>query len=220
MRFCLPTGSTPPTASDNLIRVRLEQLLPHPANANILSETQRDALAANISGSGRYPPLIVRTHPTEPECYQILDGVQRDHVIRMLGHAEAVCYLWECDDDEALLLLATLNRLEGADDPLLRAQLLAELAERLPGDSLAELLPEDDRAIEDALALLELGLDVPDLDESFATVPSETTVLSFSVPVGDADALLAAIERRAAELEGRHRRGRALVELCIGGGSR
>ena len=38
--------------------------------------------------------------------------------LRRLGRASARCEVWAVDDDEAMLLLATLNRLQGRDDVL------------------------------------------------------------------------------------------------------
>ena len=60
--------------------------------------------------------------------FEVLDGHQRLSVLRRLGRDQALCYLWPCDDATALVLLATLNRLEGEDVPALRSALLAELA--------------------------------------------------------------------------------------------
>ncbi len=207
-------SSMSPTADDRLIRVPLECVLPHPLNANVMSEEMLTAVVANIARSGRYPPLIVRPHPTEPDCVEILDGAQRKRALERLGHTQALCFVWPCSDEEALVLLATLNRLEGADDPGLRAELLRELGELL-GDELPTLVPEDARAVEDALAMLDLG-DFEDAFDVPEPAAAETTVLSFAVPSEHADALLSAVEARAGALSGRHRRGRALVALCLG----
>ena len=59
------------------------------------------------------------------------------------------------DDREAKLLLATLNRLQGQDAPIRRAQLLHELLGEMSMDDLAGLLPETDKQLEDLHALLE-----------------------------------------------------------------
>jgi hypothetical protein len=61
--------------------------------------------------------------------------------------------VWEVDDDEARLLLATLNRLEGRDDPSARARLVAHLAEGRSPEDLARLLPEPADAVERLLVL-------------------------------------------------------------------
>jgi len=86
------------------------------------------------------PPLRCR--------YQILNGHHRAGVLRQLGHTRARCDVWEVDDEEARLLLATLNRLEGRDDPSARAHLVARLSEGRSAEDLARLLPEPPDAIE------------------------------------------------------------------------
>jgi len=115
------SSSPPPDAgsrrTDRLARVPLNRLRPHPANANVMDEERLEKLAANIGREGDYHPLVVRPHPEEPGCYQLLDGHQRLQVLKHLGHEDAVCYVWPCDDQTALVLLATLKRLEGQDDP-------------------------------------------------------------------------------------------------------
>jgi len=80
--------------------------------------------------------------------YQILNGHHRARVLRDLGHTRARCDVWEVDDEEARLLLATLNRLEGRDDPSARAALVGRLAEGRSAAELARLLPEPPDAVE------------------------------------------------------------------------
>ncbi len=109
--------SSLPAMTERLLQVPLDRLRPHPANANRMSEERLDALAANIARTGQYPPLVARPQPDEPEAWQLLDGHQRLDVLRRLGHTEALVFAWPCDDETALLLLATLNRLEGEDVP-------------------------------------------------------------------------------------------------------
>src|SRR6266542_4202639 len=93
--------------------------------------------------------------PEIADDYQLLDGHQRTEALRRLGHADALCFLWPCDHATALVLLATLNRLEGEDIPAKRADLLRELSALLPPEELALLLPEDASAIRDPLQLFD-----------------------------------------------------------------
>ncbi|MBE3070619.1 MAG: hypothetical protein IMZ66_10340, partial [Planctomycetes bacterium] len=80
--------------------------------------------------------------------YQILNGHHRARVLRDLGHTHARCDVWAVGDADARLLLATLNRLEGRDDPAARARLVARLASGPDGADLARLLPEPPDAVE------------------------------------------------------------------------
>src|SRR5213594_2528842 len=135
--------------------VPLDDLLPHPLNSNVMSVDLQAKLRAHIKRTGRYPFLVVRPHPDEPGKYQVLDGHHRVKILEGLGHREARCDVWEVDDREAKLLLATLNRLQGQDQPLRRAQLIHELLGEMSPEDLAGLLPETDKQIEELHALLE-----------------------------------------------------------------
>ena len=117
--------------------VALDDLTPHPLNANVMPEDLRAKLAAHIRRTGRYPFLVVRPHPDEPGKYQVLDGHHRVEVLRELGFTEARCDVWDVDDREAKLLLATLNRLQGQDLPIRRAELIHELLGEMSAGDLA-----------------------------------------------------------------------------------
>jgi len=200
-----------------LIEVRVEDLIPHPLNANVMSEDYLEKLARNIQREGDYPPLVVRPHPDRPGRYQLLDGHQRCEALRRMGYREARCYLWPCDDAEALTLMATLNRLEGQDQPVRRAELLAELVGLIPEVDLSILLPESQSEIEALLGLMELDADalLRELEESSGRYgTAETRLVSFLVPVEDEEVVVSIIDGIASQLAGRNRRGRALVTLA------
>ena len=198
-----------------LIHVPLDRLRPHPANANVMSEERLENLKENIRREGDYPPLVVRPHPGEEGCFEILDGEQRADVLRRLGHREVLCFLWPCDDRTALHLLATLNRLEGQDTPLKRAELLRELTELASPEELAQLLPESAALIRQSLDLLDLNLEelLADLERE-ADGGSGLRAISFVVSREDEQAIEAAVAQAAARLEGKNRRGRALVHIA------
>jgi len=127
------------------MHISLDKLDAHPANSNRMADRLLDKLAAHIERTDRYPPIIVRPHgPRGDGRYQILDGHHRVAALRRLERDAARCDVWHVDDGEALLLLATLNRLQGRDDPHRRAALLAQLRDA-HGEtlkSLAAKLPE------------------------------------------------------------------------------
>jgi ParB-like chromosome segregation protein Spo0J len=198
-----------------LLRVPLGDLVPHPLNANVMPEELKQKLAANIRASGRYPPLIVR-HLGD-RTFQILDGHQRADVLRDLGETTAVCYVWPASDEEALLLLGTLNRLEGQDMPGRRAALIAELQAHKTLAELARLLPEDEAQLEATLELLDFDVDgllVRLTEEAERTAAQGPQLFAFAVEPEDAPAVEEAVERAASMLTGRNRRGRALVLLA------
>ncbi len=197
-----------------LVLIPLDQIEPHPLNANQMSPEFLGKLAANIGKSRKYPPLVVR--PLATRRHQTLDGEQRCKALRSLGETHAWCYVWPCSDEEALVLLATLNRLEGMDVPGKRAALIAELQQHESLAELARLLPEDEGQLEQTLALLDLDVDalVERLTEEAERATASAPVLfSFAVAPGEAPLVEEALGAAMAKLEGTNRRGRAFVEI-------
>lgn len=199
----------------SLIRVPLGRLERHPANSNIMDEGRLAKLAENIEREGEYPPLVTRPHPDKEGYHQILDGHQRKVVLERLGDTKALCYSWPCDDATALTLLATLNRLEGQDDALRRAELLRELTELAPAEELANLLPESAAQIRESLQFLGLDLEtlLDDLQKDSGRKASLVSI-TFAVTAADAAAIEEALGPEMATLDGPNRRGRALGAIA------
>lgn len=195
----------------------IADLVPHPLNSNVMPEDLREKLAAHIKQSGRYPMVIVRPHPEEPGRYQILDGHHRIHVLRDLGHTEVRCDVWDVTDREAKVLLATLNRLQGADQPIRRAQLIHELLGEMSLDDLAGLLPETDKQLEELHALLEFPADeiaaalAEDAENQEKTLPQ---VLTYVVSKEQADQIERAVELASDGTPGRDRKAKGLANLA------
>ncbi|MHB1158117.1 MAG: ParB/RepB/Spo0J family partition protein [Phycisphaerales bacterium] len=159
--------------SQQVRMIELSRLRAHGSNSNVMKEELLEKLAGHIGASGRYPPIVVREMSdatgamNRPRrrgqligpAYQVLDGHHRWKALERLGHTHAACVVWEADDAEALVLLATLNRLQGQDDPRKRAALVGELHEKFgkTARELGRLLPD---AGEDLKKLLEMGKEV------------------------------------------------------------
>ena len=144
----------------DIIDISLSQLVAHPLNSNVMERALFRKLVEHVHRTDRYPPVIVRPlkgaagQGAGSEVFQILDGHHRVAALRELSRSAARCVVWDVDDDEASLLLATLNRLQGQDDPRKRAVLVATLQERgatLAG--LAQALPERIEQLESLLRL-------------------------------------------------------------------
>jgi ParB-like chromosome segregation protein Spo0J len=186
-------------------------------NSNVMPAEYREKLLTHVRRTGRYPFLVVRPHPTEPGKFQVLDGHHRVSVLRELGHAEARCDVWDVDDREAKLLLATLNRLEGQDLPLRRAQLLHELLGEWSAPDLGGLLPETEAEILDLHSLLEFPAE--EIAEQLAAEAAEQektlpVVIHFVVSHEQAELIDTAIERASDGTAGRDRKARGLVNLA------
>ncbi|QDU72770.1 ParB-like nuclease domain protein [Mucisphaera calidilacus] len=110
-----------------------------------------DKLARHISKTSHYPPIITR--PLTRNTYQILDGHHRRRALQQLNHTHARCLVWDVDDAQALVYLATLNRLSGSDNPTRRGQLLTQLTRHIPLPDITPLLPEDRSAAEHLIQL-------------------------------------------------------------------
>lgn len=182
-----------------------------------MAEDLLEKLVRNIKRQGRYPPIIVRRHPSRPGEYQVIDGAQRLEGVSRLGHKEVICFLWPCDDAEALLLMATLNRLHGEDVPRRRAELVAEIRGLLPAQVLHEILPEDAAAIDDLMGMLQLNSETLLAELTAAAergAASAPRLISFVVLREDEDSIERAIALASAGIAGPTRRGRALAAVC------
>jgi ParB-like chromosome segregation protein Spo0J len=198
-------------------RIPLTNLMAHPLNANVLPEDLREKLKAHIRASGRYPHLIVRPHPKEEGKFEVLDGHHRLLVLKDLGHAEARCDVWDVNDREAKLLLATLNRLEGQDLPIRRAQLLHELLGEMNVADLAGLLPESEKQLEELHSLLEFPADdIAALLEAEAEAAEKVLprVMAFVVTPDQEKAIEQAVELASDGTPGRDRKARGLTNLA------
>jgi len=197
--------------------IAVGDLVAHPLNANVLPEDLREKLAAHIRSTGRYPHLIVRPHPKHQGRYEILDGHHRLLVLKDLGHIEARCDVWDVNDREAKLLLATLNRLEGQDLPIRRAQLLHELLGEMNLSDLAGLLPESEKQLEELHSLLEFPADDiaalldAEAEEAEKVLPR---VMSFVVTPDQEEVIEQAVELASDGVAGRDRKARGLTNLA------
>ncbi|MBN1392197.1 MAG: ParB-like nuclease domain-containing protein [Sedimentisphaerales bacterium] len=128
--------------------IELEKLIAHPANPNRMSEGTFAKLVRNIERTGRYEPIVVRPHPVRRKHFQIINGHHRCKALEKLGYSEADCVVWNIDDEEAGILLATLNRLCGSDELGKKLNLLRRLSKRMGARELARLLPPTAKQIE------------------------------------------------------------------------
>ena len=124
--------------------------------------------------------------------------------------------MWEIDEATGDRLLATLNALRGEDDPLRRATLIATLTEHTSASELAQLLPEDERAIGEALSLLDFDLEacLAELEAAAARAAELPVSVTFAIPRENVAEVELALERALTRLDGANRRGRALALIC------
>jgi hypothetical protein len=133
----------------NLVQsITLDKLVAHPDNPNRMSDTTFGKLVRNIERTGRYEPIVVRPHPEKRDCFQIINGHHRCRALAKLGHKAADCVVWDIDDEQTDILLATLNRLGGTDELSKKLELLKRLNKRMESGKLSKLLPQTAKQIE------------------------------------------------------------------------
>lgn len=128
--------------------IPLEKLKTHPDNPNKQSTINFGKLVRNIERTGLYEPLIVRPSPDKAGYFQIINGHHRCQALMRLGYKTADCIVWDIDDEQTDILLATLNRLGGSDNLGKKLKLLKCLNERFESKELAKLLPLRQKQIE------------------------------------------------------------------------
>jgi len=156
----------------NLVQsISLDKLVPHPDNPNRQSRANFAKLVRNIERTGRYEPLVVRPCPDEAGCFQIINGHHRCQALAELGYKRADTIVWDIDDEQTDILLATLNRLGGSDELGKKLKLLKRLNKKLATGELAKLLPQTKKQIERLTNL------------RMPSVPTKTDAKCFSNPL-------------------------------------
>jgi ParB-like chromosome segregation protein Spo0J len=134
---------------ENKIRkIDLAQLNFHPDNPNKQSKVTFARLVRNIKRTGRYEPLLVRPCPQEAGRFQIINGEHRYQALAALGYEAADCIVWDVDDEQTDILLATLNRLGGSDVLDKKIKLLKRLNKSVATADMAKLIPQNAKQLE------------------------------------------------------------------------
>jgi hypothetical protein len=126
---------------NRLSTIAVEKLVPHPGSPNRMSNKKFTKLVRNIERTGRYEPLVVRPCPEKTALFQIINGYHRWKALTELGYRTVDVVVWDVDDNETDLLLATLNRLGGSDVLDKKLALMARLNRHKSSSDLANWLP-------------------------------------------------------------------------------
>jgi len=195
--------------------IPIDRLIPHPENSNHMTAEMLRKLRRHIERTGRYEPLTVRPHPNAEGKYEILNGHNRLRVLRAIGHDWTRCVVWDVDDDQARLYLATLNRLAGSDIPERRAALLEGLLGTFDIAELSALLPDDRRQLEELERLSRL--EPEDLVAGGASDKHEShlpVILDFVLEDADAKEVNLALDMIRVSAEEEISGSQALVRLA------
>ena len=154
---------------NNIIHsIPISKLIAHPKNPNVMGKEKFKKLIANIERTGLYEPIVVRRHPKKKDCFEIINGHHRVKTLKELGKTEANCVVWDVDDEQAAILLTTLNRLAGSDEPGKKIELLKELSKKFSSAELSKLLPNTKKQIEQLTSLKLNDIKITTNIESFA----------------------------------------------------
>ncbi len=196
----------------------LDRLIAHPLNANVMPAELLKKLKGHIGRSGRYPALVVRSLGNSKDFedqagkLQILDGHHRLVVLKELGYRKLRVDNWgDLSDGQAQLLAATLNRLQGQDDPDRRAELLGQLQRSLDfsATELAEVLPESQEELAKLLELNDPQAELADPDAEQLALPWTVFATVEQIVVIE-EAIALAAESNPPGQEGDTPQGRAL----------
>jgi len=135
-----------------IAHIALDKLVPHLDNPNWMSRGNFAKLVRNIERTHHYEPLIVRPHPDKAGSFQIINGHHRCDALKELGHKTADAVIWNVDDEQTAILLATLNRLGGRDSLDKKLALLRRLRRHASIPELAKRLPQTRGQLERLLA--------------------------------------------------------------------
>lgn len=141
-----------------LFSIAIKDLIPHPDHPNRMSKRKFAKLVYNIERTGRYEPLVVRPCPAtnchscqnrnpgtlrkaSHDCYQIINGYHRWKALNQLGYETVDTVVWDIDDNDTDIMLATLNRLVGSDVLDKKLGLMDRLNRHKPSSELAKILP-------------------------------------------------------------------------------
>lgn len=166
-------------------QINVGLLAPHPLRLNRGDSAVLQKLRRHIERTALYEPLTVRPHPCEKGKFQIINGHNRYWVLRALGHKRVACTVWEIDDLEADVAIATLNALSGNEIPERRAVLLGHLASRFGDEELLMLLPDKSKKLEALMRLARVELDTPKIRDADGGPPEDSVVISFKLGQSD-----------------------------------
>lgn len=201
------TASSP--ARQTVVSLSLRRLIAHPANPNRMSDAAFGKLVKHIERTGQYEPIIVRRHPLRNNAFQILNGHHRVRALSRLNYTRADCVVFAADDAQAMVYLATLNKLTGRDNAQKKGRLIEQLCKRYLSKDLSRMLPESKAAIEklDCLARQQ-PLPKPKCQTPFL-VP-----MTFFVTEPQHRLISEAFEKAGAENENGSRTEKRLRALC------
>jgi hypothetical protein len=129
---------------------RTKPLAPSEARPEPGRRAEGEAISSDSRGRGCHGPQSGPRNDNknraskEEDCgrFQIINGYHRWQALKQLGYKRADVIVWDVDDDQADVLLATLNRLAGSDELSKKISLLKKLSKKMNARELSKLIPQ------------------------------------------------------------------------------
>ena len=140
----------------NLKRIKLSSVFPNPWNPNVQNENEYKAVLSGLTTYGQVAPLVVRTHPTKKNKFQLVDGEHRYRAMKEAGFESCDVFdLGFLPDSRAKKLTIVLSEARGHNDALKLGSLLRDLLGDISEDELLAGLPKDMESIQELIDLAE-----------------------------------------------------------------
>jgi ParB/RepB/Spo0J family partition protein len=122
-------------------QVLVDRVYPNPWNVNEMDQATYQKELASIREYGFIDPILVRSHPWEPDAWQIIDGEHRWLGAKELGYSRIPANIIDVDDETAQELSLVLNDLRGTANQVKLSALVRSLAEKRDPERLQRVLP-------------------------------------------------------------------------------
>lgn len=137
------------------VAVDASKVIPNSWNPNMTNDQQQRAIGESLGFYGQVSELLVREHPTEAGCYELLDG---EHRLQELSGTVYVNVIHGLSDAEAKKLTIVMDGTKGEFDKIELAKLLADIKDDL-GEETGVALPYTDSELQEIIKLAAVDWD-------------------------------------------------------------
>ena len=125
----LQDKQTQAQAQSQYMLLDMDRVIENPRNPNKMDATEYAHLKANLDATGwnKNWPVIVRTHPSLANKYEIIDGAHRYKAMKELGFEEIVCTLDEWTTPESMIKTLGYNKHRWQNDSILLSGMIHDL---------------------------------------------------------------------------------------------
>lgn len=141
-----------------------DHIYPNPWNVNQMDDFMFRKEVESIREFGFVVPLLVRPHPFEAGCFQIIDGEHRWRAGRELGMGQFPVNVIDADDETAQELSIVLNETRGQADEAKLSSLVRSLVEKR-GEQVARVMPFTQERLQSMVADKDADIDFAGLAE-------------------------------------------------------